>query len=268
MTSLPAARTYGSAPFRVAVLHGGPGALGYLAPVAARLAQGRGVVEPLQRASSVTGQLEELGRRLDEHTTGPVDLVGHSWGAVEAYLFAAAHPDRVRQVVMVAAAPFEARYADSLWDTRVTRLGPANREAAQRAQATLADQQADPAARIAAVAEFDRVTTIADGYDLETADVGIVEDLPDVYDAVWQEAAARRRRGELVRLGRRITCPVLAIHGDHDPHPAAGVETPLSPVVRDFTFVVLERCGHIPWLERHARASFFELVDRALARPG
>ncbi len=250
------------------MLHGGPGALGYMAPVAARLAEGRGVVEPLQRAPSVEGQLDELRDVLDEHATGPVDLVGHSWGAVEAYLFAAAHPDRVRQVVMVASPPFDEHDADSLWDTRLGRLDPADREAALRARATLADARIDERERAAALAELDRVTTIADGYDLATHEVGVVEDLPDVYDRVWQEAAAMRRDGELLAVGRRIACPVLAIHGDHDPHPAAGVERPLAPVVADFTFVLLERCGHLPWLERQARERFFELVDEALARRG
>lgn len=41
-------RTYGQAPFKGAVLHGGPGAPGEMAPVAKELARFCGVLEPLQ----------------------------------------------------------------------------------------------------------------------------------------------------------------------------------------------------------------------------
>lgn len=43
-------RTHGKPPFRVAVLHGGPGAPGYMAPVARALSVTAGVIEPLQTA--------------------------------------------------------------------------------------------------------------------------------------------------------------------------------------------------------------------------
>ena len=68
---------------------------------------------------------------------------------------------------------------------------------------------------------------------------------------------------------RRICCPVVAIHGAYDPHPAEGVERPLSASLPAFRFVLLERCGHTPWLERHAREAFYEAVENALdgARP-
>jgi pimeloyl-ACP methyl ester carboxylesterase len=69
----------------------------------------------------------------------------------------------------------------------------------------------------------------------------------------------------LLRLASEVQCPVVAIHGDHDPHPAAGVRDPLARVVPDLRFVLLERCGHTPWLERQARATFFEALERELS---
>ena len=53
-------RTYGTGPFALAVIHGGPGAPGEVAPVARELACERGVLEPLQAAASLEGQVEEL----------------------------------------------------------------------------------------------------------------------------------------------------------------------------------------------------------------
>ena len=57
----------------------------------------------------------------------------------------------------------------------------------------------------------------------------------------------------------------------YDPHPAEGVSDPLSQVVRDFRFICLTKCGHYPWLEKHAKVRFFEILTDELAhfnRPG
>jgi pimeloyl-ACP methyl ester carboxylesterase len=104
------------------------------------------------------------------------------------------------------------------------------------------------------------LTTRADAYD----------PLPDYYESlhvrydagqrVWREAESLRRSGELIEMGKQITCPVVAIHGDYDSHPAEGVERPLSRVLRDFRFVLLQNCGHLPWLERQARDRFYGIV--------
>ena len=77
---------------------------------------------------------------------------------------------------------------------------------------------------------------------------------------VWQEAEALRRSGELLEMGKQITCPVVAIHGDYDSHPAEGVERPLSRVLRDFRFVLLDKCGHSPWLEKQARDRVYDIL--------
>lgn len=63
----------------------------------------------------------------------------------------------------------------------------------------------------------------------------------------------------MLRLAKEVRCPVLAIHGDYDPHPAGAIKN-LSDVFRDFRFILLEECGHRPWLERHARDKFFEVL--------
>jgi pimeloyl-ACP methyl ester carboxylesterase len=73
-----------------------------------------------------------------------------------------------------------------------------------------------------------------------------------------------RRSGELLALGKHIACPVVAIHGNFDPHPAAGVQEPLAQVLKDFRFILLNQCGHKPWRERQARDEFFAMLDREL----
>ena len=67
---------------------------------------------------------------------------------------------------------------------------------------------------------------------------------------------------ELLELGKKINCPIVAIHGDYDPHLAEGVKEPLTRVLKDFRFVLLEKCGHEPWLERYARHEFYRILKR------
>jgi len=55
---------------------------------------------------------------------------------------------------------------------------------------------------------------------------------------------------------------VVAIHGDYDPRPAAGVSKPLSRVLKEFKFILLEKCGHEPWRERYARDTFFRILKK------
>ncbi|HEX2326884.1 MAG TPA: hypothetical protein VHQ00_15910 [Chloroflexota bacterium] len=39
---------------------------------------------------------------------------------------------------------------------------------------------------------------------------------------------------------------------------------PLERVLRDFRLVLLDRCGHEPWRERHARDRFHALLRHEL----
>jgi pimeloyl-ACP methyl ester carboxylesterase len=97
----------------------------------------------------------------------------------------------------------------------------------------------------------------------------VIEYRYDIYENVWKQAQELRTSGGLVALGKHIHCPVVAIHGDYDPHPADGVKIPLSRVIKNFRFILLENCGHRPWLERSARDRFYEILNEELGQgPG
>jgi pimeloyl-ACP methyl ester carboxylesterase len=88
----------------------------------------------------------------------------------------------------------------------------------------------------------------------------------DIYHRVWPAAARMRSSGELLALGARIQCPVVAIHCAYDAHPAGGVREPLSAILPGFRFHLLERCGHAPWMERQARDEFYRLLGQELEK--
>ena len=115
-------RPYGAPPYSIAVLHGGPGAAGEMAPVAREISSLGGVLEPLQTADSIDGQVEELRSSLERSADLPVSLIGFSWGAMLAYVFAARFPAYINKLVLLSSGAFDEKYAEGIMTTRFGRL--------------------------------------------------------------------------------------------------------------------------------------------------
>jgi pimeloyl-ACP methyl ester carboxylesterase len=103
-------RTYGKPPLTVAVIHGGPGTIGEMEPVARDLSADLGVLEPIQTETTLEGQIEELKITLEEQASPPVTLIGFSWGAWLSYIFTARYPALVKKLILVGSGPYEQQY--------------------------------------------------------------------------------------------------------------------------------------------------------------
>ncbi len=243
-------RTYGAPPFQVAVIHGGPGAPGDMAPVARELSSDGGVIEPLQTEATLNGQVEELRSVLESRGDLPVALVGFSWGAFLSFIVAARYPHLVSKLILVGCGPFEEKYAENIMERRISRLSP---EEGARLRA-LSESLNDDRELFEA---FGKLVSKADAFNpFPSPDEGL-EFQPDIFHSVWKEAAELRRSGKLLAMGKEIHCPVVAIHGESDPHPSEGVATALKNVLSDFNFILLKKCGHKPWIEREAKDVFY-----------
>ena len=190
-------RIYGLSPFSVAVIHGGPGGGSEMAEVAQELCSGRGILEPLQTAHSLQGQIEELKGLLEECADGCVK----------------------------------------------------NRLLARMGELFSRTDSFDPIECKSTESDYSTMSCHA-----------------DIYQSVWKEASHLRQTGELLALGKKILCPVVAIHGDWDPHPARGVCEPLQATLKrfPFKFIVLEDCGHKPWIERKAKDKFYSILKEVI----
>jgi pimeloyl-ACP methyl ester carboxylesterase len=251
-------RKYGPKPFRVAVIHGGPGAPGEMAPVARELSSDMGVLEPLQTADSVEGQVEEMRAVLEKDGDIPLTLIGFSWGAWLSYILTARYPLLVRKLILVSSGAYEEKYATAEKNiARLNRLGSKEREEALYLMEILYSSKP---VNNNTMARFGELMFKADSYDPLPRESEVLEVNPDIHQPVWEQASKLRRSGELLKLGERIKCPVVAIHGDYDSHPAEGVKEPLSLVIKDFRFILLEKCGHYPWLERNAKDRFYGIL--------
>jgi pimeloyl-ACP methyl ester carboxylesterase len=249
-------RTYGTAPYTVAVIHGGPGALGEMAPVAEHLSQHFGILEPLQTADSLDGLLEELQTILQTNGTLPVTLIGFSWGAWLSYIFAATYTDLVKKLILVSCGPFKEKDASSIMETRLSRLGDEEKKEVNVLLETLNNPAGKNKNEI--FGRFGELMYKTDSYNPFPYKNKTLQFDYQLYQQVWLEAAELRRTGRLLHYGVHIRCPVVAIHGNDDPHPAAAVKNSLSRECKNFRFILLKQCGHYPWMEKAAHERFYK----------
>src|SRR5437870_7425856 len=147
-------RTYGVRGPLVVVLHGGPGAPGSAAGLARLLGSRFRVLEPLQRRSgavplTVARHVADLAEVAPEGAA----IVGWSWGAMLALSFAAAHPDRVQSIALVACGTYDEALRALFQKDRDARLGAEGRARTAALRARLAGLL-DPAQRDRVVEEL------------------------------------------------------------------------------------------------------------------
>lgn len=260
-------RSYGTSGPPVVLLHGGPGAPGYMAPVAKELGRDFRVLEPFQRPSggeslTVARHVDDLREFLAQRCPGEHPaLVGSSWGAMLALCFAAAHPEVSGPVVMVGSGTF-----DLVARARYKAILASRVDAAVRARLDAVDrEEPDPDRRLARRADIlmalELVAPVHEEFEEEPVDARSNAES-------WADMVRLQEAGVYPASFARVTAPVLMLHGDHDSHPFEEIRASLLPFVPHLESVLLPRCGHYPWVERHAREEFYRVLREWLGRQG
>ncbi len=204
-------RIYGTKPFNITVLHGGPGAGGEMAPVARELSSVRGVLEPLQTVTSLGGQVQELHTVLNENGDLPVTLIGWSWGAWLGFIFAAQYHSFVTKLILIGSGPYEEKYAVNIMKTRLSRFSEEDRAEALLLIGTLEDPAIGGEDTL--MARFEKLISKADSYDPLPYDSEVLQCHYDIYRNVWNEASELRSNGELWSLARKSNVQLLRFMG-------------------------------------------------------
>jgi len=260
-------REYGRAGAPVVVLHGGPAAVGDVAPLARALGESFLALEPWQRGSgseplTVAKHVEDLHAliRTRSRDAAPA-VVGHSWGAMLALCYAAAHPDAAGPIVLVGCGTFDRESRETMKRTFAERTGEELRRRIDELVAT----EPDPAERhmktfrlTRGLSAFDLVEPWPDDLEYDGLDLR-------AHDETWRDMLRLQDDGTYPRAFAAIRSPVLMLHGDYDPHPGRMIRESLRPFVPQLDYRELERCGHTPWLERHARDEFLAILRSWLA---
>lgn len=252
-------RKYGREPYRVVVVHGGPGALGDVAAIARNLSSSVGVLEPIQSKYTVDGLIKELKEQVETYTNEPLSFVGHSWGAWLVLLYAVRYPGKVKQLILVGCAPFEEEYVSLISERRKKKLS----EEEGTYWDLLVGKLERGYNRDDVLRELERLVVKSDHYRFRETEEDKRDILPvdgKMYSSVWREAEKIRKDGRWKNLLSRVRCPVYVIHGEMDPHPLEGVIEPLFRANIKFRKIVLPRCGHSPFKEEEVCESFYDLL--------
>ena len=256
-------RKYGKSPFDLAMLHGGPGAVGDLADLASELSSKVGVIELLQTGYTTENLIMESAEIISNHGQAPIVLAGHSWGAWLGILIAEKHPDLVRKLILISCGPFDKSYTRNIMSKRIERLNHAEIKMLTSHLDELKEERSDKNITFKNIGE---ILSKADTFNSSEDNIPDIQFCYKQYESIWPEASHLRDSGELLAATSRIKCPVVALHGDYDPHPAVGIKDPLSKNITKFRFIQLEKCGHYPWREKYAKASFYSILLSELAK--
>jgi len=260
---------------RLVVLHGGPGAHhDYLLPQMLRLAErydalfydqrggGRSRTDDLTPITWRT-QADDLARVVDELAPGPLHLVGYSWGGLLALLYAL---DAAGAAPSVVGAPLDQMRARTRprAPASLTLIDPAPIARADRAafegeflrrQSGHAVQTLRAELAASGLRERDPEAYRQRAFELSVAgyffDPAASHDLTPfrvtgrVQQSVWESLGEYDLEPALAS----IACPTLVVHGREDPIPLASSERAVA-AMPDARLVVLERCGHVPYVEQ------------------
>lgn len=255
-------RKHGEKPYHIVVLHGGPGAAGSAYGLAKMLSETHGVLEPMQSRDTISGLENELENQIDTNCTGKVTLVGHSWGALLAGLFAEKYPFLVKKIVLIGCAPLDAEYAPDIILRRKHNMTGGEREEFGHILKCLDDKNITD--KDIYLLRLGKICDKADGYEEFQDEQESVNLDSELYEKIWKEACHIRESGEMLKRFKKIQCPVVLIQGIYDPHPVEGIMSPLAGSNVALKTFILEKCGHTPWKEKYAVEEFKQILNEEL----
>jgi len=250
-------REYGSSGPALIVFHGGPGASGHMAPVARELADSYRVVEPFQRRSgrtplTVATHVADLNEVIEFYAPGSRPaLLGASWGAMLALAYAAAHPGSSGPLILVGCGTFDLIARAELESTIALRMTDEIRTRLKDAEQLKEDERLKASAQ--ATAPIYSYEPTVSPHDDEEVDAR-------AHQETWDDMLRLQAQGIYPAAFAAIKVPVLMMHGTFDPHPGRLILNGLQPYLPQLKYRELDRCGHYPWLEPAAAATFFSVV--------
>ena len=243
---------------RLLVLHGGPGASHeYLLPQLLDLADENELVFYDQRGGGRSKtddrtpitwetQVRDLAAVVAELGLTPLGVVGYSWGALLALLYAreatrgTVHPVPSR-LALIDPAPITRGWRDA-FEAEFSRrqLGP-EIQAMRDELAASGLKESDPPAYRQRAFEVSVAGYFAD--PRRATDLTPFRVTGRVQQSIWESLGDFDLRADLAA----ITIPTLIVHGRQDPIPIASSEAAARAMGADF--VALDACGHVPYVE-------------------
>lgn len=267
----------GAKPDTVIILHGGPGfTMEYLAadltPLAAHHTllfydqRGAGRSSLVSDSAALDGQrfAEDLEAVRQHFGLQRVTLLGHSWGAGVAALYALRYPDRIGRLLIVDGIPLRAEALGQAFQELAARRDSATRQQMARWMELRRANPGDVAAcRAYYVLWFGPFFVDHTALSRSRGDfcAGTPESRRNKILSVDRFVAASLGSWDWRPALRRVNAPTLIIHGTADPLPVASARE-WAAALPDARLVLLQGIGHFPYLE--TPDAFFTAVDTYL----
>ncbi len=251
--------TQGSGP-PVVLCHGGPGIYDYLGPVAAMIDDVATVHRYDQRGC---GRSEDLGPY--DVTTFVDDLdalraywgyeawtiVGHSWGATLALLYAMQYPEHTARLVYMSGTGIDPAWHQAYRRNREAKLLPADRERLRLLNEELLTATGEELERIQE--EKSSLLGRTELYDVRRIRVVPRYDRYPVNYPLNEALCAEMKRIEGAGgLGSRVSqirAPTLVLDGEGDPRPR-WARAQLARLIPTSRHATIAGAGHEPWIEQ------------------
>ncbi|MFL5594480.1 MAG: alpha/beta fold hydrolase [Gemmatimonadaceae bacterium] len=247
---------------KILVLHGGPGAdHRYLLPQMLHLAEKHEVLFYDQRGGGrsksdardpVTWQthVEDLGAVVQEFRLEPLSIVGYSWGALLALLYITEqrrnpHLVAPARLALINPAPLTREYRAEFEAEFVRRQQSPQIQSMRDELAASGLRESDPDAYRQRAFELSVAGYFSD--PRKATDLTPFRVVGRIQQSVWESLGAF----DLIHDLNGVRVPSIIIAGRDDPIPLASSRE--AARVLETNLVVLDECGHVPYVEQPER---------------
>jgi proline iminopeptidase len=258
----------------VLVIHGGPGLChDYLLPAMAELASNQKVIFYDQRGGGNSGGtidpatitidnfVEDIEAIRKAFGIGKISLLGHSWGGHLAMKYATRHPESVDKLILVSSAPANSEDFLLFMQEWTRRVGPYMKEI-HLIEETNSYKRGD-SETVAQTLKLTFRTYCFRPDDVEKLNLKF-SPLANVNGLTSYKILSQNylsKQFDLTADLKSLTCKTLILHGDVDPIPMLAARH-IQESIRGSKLVVLNQCGHFPYVEKPEQ--FFFLVNEFL----
>ena len=243
----------------VVLCHGGPGIYDYLGPVAAMIDDVATVHRYDQRGCGRSQDIGpyEVGTFVDDLDALRAywgyeawTIVGHSWGAHLALMYAIRYPERTARLVYMSGTGIDPAWHQDYRRNREAKLLPADRERLRRLSEQRLTAMGEELERIEEEESSLRGRT--ELYDVTRLDdVSRYDRFPINYSLNSALNAENNHVEEAGRLGcevSQVSASTLVLDGEGDPRPR-WARAQVAELIPNSRHVTIARAGHEPWIE-------------------
>jgi len=258
----------------VIVIHGGPGLTqDYLLPQMYQLAEDHFVIfydqrgcgestAPIDEQSiNVATFISDLEAIRKAYNVGRIAVIGHSWGGFLAIQYAIKHPEAISKLILSNSMSATSEDLALFLKEWIKRMGPFKKE--------IDDIKASPEFKEGnsdTVEKYYRIMYRTYCFNPEDADLLNLRMSPKAFIngqkvyGFFREQIFTKEFNFIDSL-KKLSMPVLIIHGDFDPIPVSSTER-VHHAIEGSKLVLMKDCGHFPYVENPKL--YFKEIDAFL----